>query len=152
MQHLLKCLRHGTRLSVYGQTFYQLAKQSSDISAYTLRFQNCGDIHPMKFPKAPNTQILWFQNCDKNFLYYWLDPHLWPQLQYCILDTRIISDLYRWMPHVFPQTTFFIGEHEFRSRHMIPCDRYVRVLDADWINLEELFNGRTMDAEPCRPK
>lgn len=139
MQHIsqvCRLLRHGTRMTVDSQKFHQLSKQKSDISAHTLRFDACGDIHPMTFPKGPSTKILWFDGCNKNFTYYWLAPSLWPNLQFCILDTRVISELYRALPHMFPKTVFFLSEAEFRSHHgMIPCDRIVPLAEADWRRL-----------------
>lgn len=137
IQQLCRSLKYGTRLDIDHNTFYQLAAPPfHDIQAYTLKFQGCGDIHPMKFPKAPKTQILWFENCDKNFSYYWLRPRLWPLVQYIILDTRIVGDTYLWLPHDFPHTVFFLNEAEFRSRHMIPCPRYVCMQDNDWNALQ----------------
>ena len=39
----------------------------------------CGDIHPNKpHPKFPNAKTIFLFDCNKNFVYYWLRPVIFP--------------------------------------------------------------------------
>jgi len=49
-----------------------------------VHFRNMGDIHPFKGPVI-RTDTAVFENCNKNFIYYWATSRVLPKLQYLYL-------------------------------------------------------------------
>lgn len=54
------------------------------INADILHFREMWDIHPFIGPVV-NTEIVVFENCDKNFVYYWATPRVLPKAKHVYL-------------------------------------------------------------------
>lgn len=73
----------------------------------TLIFRKCGDIHPTKLLVFPCKTAIFF-DCDKNFIYYWLTPRKFPNIEKIYLfshpcDYSVYSR--------FPKEKWFVSEH-----------------------------------------
>ena len=51
----------------------------------------CGDIHPSLYPIFPNTTTVSINNCNKNFVYYWLDRKTFPNVNTIYLNSHPCS-------------------------------------------------------------
>lgn len=53
----------------------------------TLDIVGCGDIHPFHpGPQFPSVEKLFVRDCDKNFVYYWLNKSHFPNVKTIYLD------------------------------------------------------------------
>jgi hypothetical protein len=49
----------------------------------------CGDFHPFSLgPVFPRAKTVFLRNCDKNFIYYWMQPHYFPYAKRIFLDSH----------------------------------------------------------------
>lgn len=68
------------------------------ISNKIVHIKNCGDIQP--FPNGPifeNAELIYIENCHKNFLFFWLNSYTFPNTKEIYLNTHPCSQyvLYR---------------------------------------------------------
>lgn len=85
MTHKLSQLWHPFR--VVGRNWSQL--KGKTIKASTVDVLRCGDIHGYKHPpKFPNAEKVLIRNCDKNFVYYWLNESMFPKVKEIWLDSH----------------------------------------------------------------
>jgi hypothetical protein len=62
--------------------FLSKAVKTSSSSNEVLVFKQFGDIHPIpNYPAFNGHEKVWFTNCDKNFIYYWLDQRRFPDVK-----------------------------------------------------------------------
>lgn len=50
--------------------------------------ERCGDIHPSFYPMFPDAKTVTMRGCDKNFVFYWLQEHVFPNMQTIYLNSH----------------------------------------------------------------
>ena len=64
-------------LRIVGNDWYHTAGKV--FNAKTVDFVQCGDIHSLRpTPRFPKVETLFIRDCDKNFVYSWLDKTVFP--------------------------------------------------------------------------
>lgn len=61
------------------EEFYNL--QDAMYTNREVVFDKVGDIKPNSYPIFPNCKTLKFNNCDKNFVFYWLRAVVFPNVE-----------------------------------------------------------------------
>lgn len=70
------------KVRLTGQCFQKLIDQKVlNHSATHLRLFRCGDISPRDNPRFPVCTDVLFDHCDKNFVFYWLNTHIFPTVE-----------------------------------------------------------------------
>jgi len=57
---------------------------TKNVSVDLVHFREMGDTHPFQGPVI-NARTVVFENCDKNFVYYWAIPRVLPSARYVYL-------------------------------------------------------------------
>lgn len=68
-----------------------------------------GDIHPRFDVKFPAAKEVWLDHCDKNFVYYWLYPSNFPQVERIYLNSHPCE--YRVMHRFSSDVQIFLSSH-----------------------------------------
>jgi hypothetical protein len=83
------------------------------VNAPICRLTQLGDIHPFTPAPVVNSPFVIMDNCDKNFVYYWLDDRIFPRLSTFILASHPCEPkVARWMQRQ-THTTFYVREDHF---------------------------------------
>jgi hypothetical protein len=81
-------------------------KNNSVFTETTVEIEKCGDIHPQLFPVFPNATKVTMRGCDKNFVYYWLTPRVFPKVQEIHLYSHPCQ---KDVLHRFPNATIYLS-------------------------------------------
>jgi hypothetical protein len=71
--------------TVTGREWFGIGNMSGYVK---LTVNYCGDIHPYDGPKFPDVEILVMNGCDKNFVYYWLNKRIFPNVKEIWLNSH----------------------------------------------------------------
>lgn len=95
----------------------------------TVVFDACGDIHPRKsyVVSFPDAKVVFMNRCDKNFVYYWLRPRVFPNVE------RIYLFSHPCMPNylrAFPETTeiYFSKWYEEYKTRWYPSSANIHIM------------------------
>jgi len=70
------------RVKLTGECFQNLiGKKVPHHPATHLHLFRCGDIAPRDYPRFPSCSDVLFDHCDKNFVFYWLNRHIFSSVQ-----------------------------------------------------------------------
>lgn len=74
-------------LRIKGNTWIKL--QNQILRQSVIDIVGCGDIHRFEFPpQFPRAETIFMRDCDKNFVYYWLEPYHFPKTTKIYLDSH----------------------------------------------------------------
>lgn len=73
-----------------------------------VEINQCGDIHP--YPESPifiNAEIVFLMNCDKNFIYYWLNVYVFPCVKKIYMSSNPCE---KEVSHRFPNAIIYLSD------------------------------------------
>jgi len=102
-------LRGNRRHDDEAWTSFEAVTPTAFRSQSTLLLENFGDIHPFKdapAPVFPYVRTLVVKNCDKNFVFYWVRSHVFPNATVVLTDSSCEGAPFAWgfPPHVALET------------------------------------------------
>lgn len=97
-------------------------------------FQHCYDVHPLPLNESPifeGAKKAIFLECEHNFLYYWLKPQLFPNLETVYADNLCDDEIYR-----FKKLDVFVlgkvhDDFHRRHRHLNIGNKDIKLRDLD---------------------
>ena len=85
-------------------------------------FYKCGDIHPWEDTSFPDAKVVHLEFCDKNFVYYWLKPLTFPNVNTIYLNSHPCQHS-SWLTHFSENIPIYMA-----PRHQCYKERWYRDL------------------------
>lgn len=102
-------------------------------------FDWCGDVHPLPLKVIfEDAETVVFLRCNKNFMYYWLKPSLFPKLKTVYTDMLCEDEIYRFNN----LEVYCSNDHiynKFKRRHDIKNRRDTKIMPIDFKQIETLI-------------
>lgn len=84
---MISMLNMTTIRTIVGKQWFDF--KGKEINDPIVIIEECGDFHPFKDgPVFKGTHIACFDWCDKNFIYYWMKPEVFPDLKTIYLNSH----------------------------------------------------------------
>ena len=82
-------------------------------------FHECGDITPTRNPPIfENAKLVIFNECNKNFMYYWFFPRMFPNVKTVYIDRICDKEIFR-----FTNLNVYTGTHSYnKHKDSIWCE------------------------------
>lgn len=79
----------GDITTINSETFCALRAEPKAVrTTAKVVFRECGDIHPRRGLSFPDAEVVCLELCDKNFVHYWLAPHVFPKVKTIYLNSH----------------------------------------------------------------